>query len=257
MVRAKKRRATTSTAALRLIKMAGGADSIEAAVRSVVQKFFGDLAGPPLDLNAAASKLNVALCEEDIPVSGELRKNGKDYKIVFSRYLSPGRRRFTIAHEMAHLLFELSGKNPPRTGSEVERLCDMLASEILMPAHHLLDTIHENAAPHRVVQLSKSFETSIQAAAIRYSILKKVSVFQIEGDNVIWGTGVVRKGPVKDLDFGIRSAVSQISNNKEGNEILLFHHSTWSGEWRLLWETLQSRRALFVMHPHKSSGLSN
>ena len=251
MVRTTRRKAPTPTAVLRLLKMAGGAESIEDAVRSVVQMYFGDIPGPPIDLNAAASKLNVALCEEDVPVSGELRKKGKDYTIVVSSHLSPNRKRFTIAHEMAHLLFERSGRNPPRTGKEVERLCDLLASEILMPAR-LLESLHEDAAPHRVVQLSELFGTSVQAAAIRYSRLKKVSVFQIEGDNVIWGTGVVRKGPVKDLDFGIRSIISKIGANGEGSQILLFDHSTWSGEWKLSWETFQRRRPLFLMHPHKS-----
>ena len=252
MVRAKKNRAIRSTAVLRLFKMADGAESIEGAVRRVIQKYFGDIPGPPIDLNAAASSLKVPICEEDIPVSGELRKTGRGYTIVVSRHLSPNRKRFTIAHEMAHLLFELSGRNPPRTGKEVERLCDLLASEILMPAHHLLNRLDEEPAPYRVVQLSQSFGTSVQAAAIRYSDLKKVSVFQIEGDNVIWGTGVVRKGPVKDLDFGIRSIVSQVGSHSEGSQVLLFGHSTWSGEWKLIWETFQSRRPLFVMHPHKT-----
>jgi hypothetical protein len=121
-----------------------------------------------------------------------------------------------------------------------------------MPAH-LLCSLNEDAAPHRVVQLSESFETSVQAAAIRYSHLKKVSVFQIEGDNVLWGTGVVRKGPVSDLDFGIRSIVSQVGPHSEGSQVVLFDHSTWRGEWKLIWETFQSRRPLFVMHPQKSS----
>lgn len=252
MVRAKKKSATISTAVLRLFKMAGGAESIEGAVRSVVQKYFRDIPGPPVDLEAAALKLNVTLCEEDIPVSGELRKNGKDYTVVVSSHLSPNRKRFTIAHEMAHVLFELSGRNPPRTGKEVERLCDLLASEILMPTH-LLDSLPEDAAPYRVVQLSQSFGTSVQAAAIRYSSFKKVSVFQIDGEEVIWGTGVVRKGRVKDLDFGISSVVSRVDRDGAGSEVLLFNHSSWSGEWKLLWETFQNRRPLFVMHPHKSS----
>src|SRR5256885_9262960 len=90
--------------------------------------------GPPTDLLAVSRKLGITdFVEDDIPYSGELDRKRDGTTVVYSRHLSPSRRRFTIAHELAHGMFDQPGRRFPRTGKELERLCDMIATELLMP----------------------------------------------------------------------------------------------------------------------------
>jgi hypothetical protein len=255
MVKTGKKKTTASAATERLLKLAGETRNIDEAVRVVVERYFQDIPGPPTDLNAAADRLDVELHEEDLPLSGELRRNGKKLQVVYSGSLGAARRRFTIAHEMAHALFELSGRNPPRTGAELERTCDMLASEILMPTKQFLEAADEDPTPGKILRLSKLFETSLQATSIRYARLKKVSVFQVEGQRVVWGSGVIRSGSLQDMDYGIRTSISEPPPSVSGTKVVLFDHPTWTGEWRLSWEPLGTTkdRALLLMYPLKDS----
>src|SRR5580704_14110342 len=112
---------------------------MEAAVQIVIGRFLDRLDCPPTDLNAVAARLSVTrITYEDLPFPGELRRNSQGFEIACSSYLSASRRRFTVAHELAHVIFETTGPNCPTRGRELERLCDMLASEILMPQNEFM-----------------------------------------------------------------------------------------------------------------------
>jgi len=117
----------TSAAARRLLAHAGNPATIDEVLAGVVC--------PPTDLEAVSARAGAArLLSEDLPFSGELRREGGEHVIVYAAHARRARQRFTIAHEIGHLIFEKTGANPPRVGRELERLCDMLATEILLPA---------------------------------------------------------------------------------------------------------------------------
>jgi IrrE N-terminal-like domain len=109
-------------------------------VQIVAGEAIRDIPHPRLQLDALAERLNVTgITYEEIPFSGELRPSNGGFTIVCSVHPSSARRRFTIAHELSHAIFEKSGSNCPRTGAELERLCDMLATELLMPRRAFLE----------------------------------------------------------------------------------------------------------------------
>ena len=124
-----------SAAAQRLLKLAG-VDRVDQAVPAVVRQVLEGIPCPPTDLAALCARLNVTevVDEDDIPVVGELRRENGAFRIVCAAGQSAVRRRFTIAHELAHVLFESTGRGAPRVGADLERLCDMIAAEVLMPA---------------------------------------------------------------------------------------------------------------------------
>lgn len=237
-----------SSAAKRLFQIAGTTSSLEEAARLVASRYTNDIVCPPIDFDAIAPRLNIdEICSEDLPGSGELRRSGKAFKLVYSSYLSPVRKRFTIAHEIGHAIFENSGPNCPRRGKELERICDLIAAELLMPKELFLEMAGSQISAATILALARSFQTSLTATGIRYATLKRVSVFQIDDEKVIWGSGIIRGRALRSLDHSIQTALSNIITNSGENDI--YHsHPIWTGDWRLSWESL-GKQKLLVLYP--------
>ncbi|MCH7738147.1 MAG: ImmA/IrrE family metallo-endopeptidase, partial [Chloroflexi bacterium] len=101
----------------------------------------------PVDVFGLAAELGVRVIEKK-PISSDamLIHHGGEYKIVVNDHGDPAyatRQRFSIAHELGHLLLQQSGIEK-RSSSETkhrdsfgrnqeERMCDQIAAEILMP----------------------------------------------------------------------------------------------------------------------------
>lgn len=58
--------------------------------------------------------------------------------IVLNKKFAPERKRFTALHELAHLLFNFDEKFSDK---EIERLCNLFASEFLLPANILYELL--------------------------------------------------------------------------------------------------------------------
>ena len=91
------------------------------------------------------------------------------------------RHRFSIAHELSHLLLEsVLGKeaihrrrrfapHQDPEGQRIEALCNMMASSLLMPRERVSELLSEVGWTARSVQtIAKSFDVSFEAAARRY-----------------------------------------------------------------------------------------
>jgi hypothetical protein len=228
--------------------MAGTSTSLEDAVRIIANKYTREVSCPPTDLDAIARTLNIHdMASEEMPISGELRRNGKGFRLVYSSYLSPGRKRFTIAHEIGHAIVLQSGPKCPTRGRELERICDMFAVELLMPESTFLHQAQAEPSAQAVKELATKFQTSLAAAGIRYANLKAVTVFLVEDDRVVWGSGFIKAGAVRNLDYSLREAISG-TLMKSGSSNVFYSHPLWTGEWRLSWECL-GKQKLFVFYP--------
>lgn len=246
----RKRSNWTGAAARRLLKAAGNPPTIEAAIRIIVSKFIEDVPCPPTDLDVIMPRLNISgVYSEDLPISGELRRNGNGLKIVCSSLLSPMRRRFTIAHEMGHAIFEKTGRNCPRSGEQLERLCDMLATEILMPTSIFLNYLGPKPSLKKIFELSNLFNTSLTATAIRCSELGRVSVLEVSAMGINWSYGAVRK-----VEGKFKTAVSDVLSGKSVNEVLYLDNRVWDGKWEVEGAPIgKGDRALFLLQPLKST----
>ena len=103
--------------------------------------------------------------------------------VVYSTHLGGARRRFTIAHELAHAVFEKSGPNCPRSGKELERLCDMLAAEFLMPREVFLRQSGSSATLswERIGDLADLFQTSLSASSLEVRRLTRCDCVRSRG----------------------------------------------------------------------------
>lgn len=103
-----------------------------------------DINKPYVDLNKIAEILGLSVIETDLAVDGFFKSEGKE--IQLNRNVSEGRKRFTLAHEMAHsirnsdqtdLQFRKSGSYAPNEIKN-EHAANGLAAKLLMPNKELL-----------------------------------------------------------------------------------------------------------------------
>ena len=106
-----------------------------------------------------------------LPISG-----GKRGQIVYNPVRPPGRVAFSVAHEIAHTFFpnSISGARfrtmctaDSREGNELERLCDLAASELLMPLEEFRSVAGKGMGLHLVEQLSAIFGSSFESTVFR------------------------------------------------------------------------------------------
>lgn len=139
--------------------------------------------GPIGDVDGLCELLGVAVYRaplgEDLArtVSGAFYNHPSvGFSVLVNLDMTPGRRRFTIAHELAHALFHsdsdkyivsTSGK-PPR-----ERFADAFAGEFLMPTEGVRRVMEEQGFgpriedPSEVIQLQRFFGVSYITALVR------------------------------------------------------------------------------------------
>ena len=246
---------SAGSAAKHLLKLSGHPETIEEAIYVIAKRYLEGVNCPPTDLATVAARAKVTqIIADDLPVSGELRREGRQLTIVYSNSLTETRRRFTIAHEFAHAVFEDTMARPVRTGEELERLCDMLASEILMPQDLFASLTSNEPSLENLLELAQTFKTSLSATGIRYAKLKKVSVFYIDHETVTWGSGIVRKGPVNALHSGLRLALTQPKTCQRWIDSVLLDHAIWTGEWKLEYQAFQGgTRALCLLQPMREN----
>jgi len=167
--------------------------SVPLAIRALAANLLQDVACPPTDLDAVAGKLSATVTAADIFGSGELRRRADGYDIVYAKDLALSRRRFTIAHELAHIAIIQAGPRAPTSGKEVERLCDLIAVEILMPWQ-----IFESAIPRHpnlgdVFVLAKQFQTSLVATSQRCTEIRPLTVLEVAKGRITWCVGALRR----------------------------------------------------------------
>lgn len=130
----------------------------------------------PIDLEAVGSYWGVKkIIKRDLGAAGLLYRLDKDRSVVLLKNDdSPGRQRFSWAHELGHIV--MAGGNMPRVSCRksnpinkaLERSCEVIAAEILMPRHLFCSAANQYGwTLGAVAQLAQHFQVSVQATALR------------------------------------------------------------------------------------------
>lgn len=136
--------------------------------------------GVPIKLRDLASALRVrTITTGDLPCDGVLLPQANDeYEIVLSSAASKVRRRFSLAHELGHVILH---KLVPETrsiecrtlftqaeSSVEETICDKLAARLLMPTHIFKrDMGSQPVNPTYLRKLATKYQVSLSAIARR------------------------------------------------------------------------------------------
>jgi Zn-dependent peptidase ImmA (M78 family)/DNA-binding XRE family transcriptional regulator len=147
--------------------------------------------GPVGDMDAVCELLGVTVYRAELgadltkTISGAfLRHEEIGFALLVNLEMTPGRRRFTIAHELAHALFHsvdnrylvsTAAKNPR------ERFADAFAGEFLMPTEGIRRVMEEQAFgpriedPTEVIHLQRFFGVSYITALVRLRQTKSLT----------------------------------------------------------------------------------
>jgi Zn-dependent peptidase ImmA (M78 family)/DNA-binding XRE family transcriptional regulator len=105
------------------------------------------------------------------------------YSILVNLEMTPGRRRFTLAHELAHALFHSRDRivlSRPNGGPK-ERFADTFAGEFLMPTEGIRRVMEDQGVgprvtdPAEVVHLQRYFNVSFGMTLVRLQRAKLIS----------------------------------------------------------------------------------
>ena len=110
--------------------------------------------------------------------------------LIFMNSEMPGDRyRFTLAHELAHLVLH----NGPETDENMEAQADQFAAELLMPAKEIRPYL-SNPSLGSLARIKPYWKVSIKALIVQCSRLKIVTPNQYTGLNVNYSKAGYAKG---------------------------------------------------------------
>ncbi len=158
-----------------------GAREPHRAVQQLTQTLLEDaeVAAPPVNLHLLASFQNIRDIQKVVmPHAGRLLPDGANYLIQVNTHHSSGKQRFTAGHEIGHTLIPSFQRHPRviqdmvtglfEAGQEEEYLCDVAASELLLP-EPLFRPQAKSVECHlnTVIELAHIFQASREATARR------------------------------------------------------------------------------------------
>lgn len=242
-------KASVSAAERRIRALAPDALTLDEAVKHVIAELIQGVACPPTNLEDVGRRVGVTrISYESFPGSGELYKEKDGYRIVCSSDQTRSRQRFTVAHELAHVILERTGRNAPRAGKSVERICNILAAECLMPTSVFESQLPSTLTLSEIVRLARKFDTSITATAIRCAQFRPLCIFGVTGDRVTWAYGGIHTGLVSSLLDQVRDGVLSVMAGKQPAEEVYFYRNGDSGGYhRFDWIRLGQNRAVFML----------
>lgn len=155
---------------------------------------------PPVDLNKICRQLHADVTYTDkIDFSGYIfHDQGKGFSgIGVKSDMTPGRKNFTIAHELGHLTLEHLSKGKKiecnevgLSNSERERDADLFASNLLMPEKWVKEVLDDGInGMESINRISDMFQVSRTAAGRRLVETSSVrcAVIMSENGNIKWG----------------------------------------------------------------------
>lgn len=127
---------------------------------------------PNEPLDALARKLGVSrISEERLPYEGGLFALPHGELVIRLNAESPAtRKRFTLAHEIGHLLLGKPGlRSSCGVDRDLEKACDSIAAELLMPAEDATEFVRNlgQPSPEKLRIIASNYSVSVQAAAVR------------------------------------------------------------------------------------------
>lgn len=224
-------------------------NNMREAIRVIVAELLRHTTTPPTDLSAVANGLGVSICVEEINGSGELRRSGSKLEIVCNSQQSVPRQRFTVAHELGHVLIHKIHPAANQRTKEIERLCDLFATELIMPAAAFRQHMHAQFSFPDIYSLARLYKTSLLATAHRCAELSNVAIM-VAADGKIEQVSQKLRGSVNSQNDEVLGIARRACNGERGSAQLFLTHNYTTKNWNIHYQPLgRDRRALLVFTP--------
>ena len=131
----------------------------------------------PVNLDGMAKAMGLKVTESPgLPddVLGKIEREGQSYRITINAHHAPRRKRFTLAHEIAHYILHRSligdgvtdaGMYRSRLSDNTERQANNMAAGLLMPAPLMERAYREGV--RSIDAMADLFNVSKESASIR------------------------------------------------------------------------------------------
>ena len=155
-----------------------------------VRKLLGLGTGPIVDLDPVCEILGITVYRahlgtdlSKVPSGAFLNHPEIGFSILVNLGMTPGRRRFTVAHEMAHALFHSHETNRvvSRGRNPLETFADTFAGEFLMPREGVRRFMEEVGMDPRIndpadaIRIQRYFRVSWPTALVRLKQLNSIT----------------------------------------------------------------------------------
>ena len=144
---------------------------------------------PPFGLASVLKVLGARKAERRMDCLGKLEVDEVGYVVVVQSQQHWRRSRFTIAHEVGHILVlnaiandteMLRSLQEPAHWDRLERLCDFAASELLLPCEDVLTTIRNLKSAHAIKYLYDRYMCS------RATLMQRLSSLHPGVVGIVW-----------------------------------------------------------------------
>lgn len=131
----------------------------------------------PINLSAVATALGVSeiVLAQNLVEDGRLEQRGGTARIFVNERAGYERRRYTIAHELGHLLLAEPERDTiarrMKCDDDVERFCDAFAAALLLPRDLVRAYRREAECLATVRDLAQQTRTSLAAVTVRLNEL--------------------------------------------------------------------------------------
>ena len=239
---------------------------------------------PPVDLRVFSRYCKVnRLIQEPLTESAMLVTNEHGLTVVVNKDHSEERKRFSWAHELGHIFLgqplQHGTKYRGRSVSfdSVERACDQLAAEILMPSSQFHRMVADLEGLKGLPKVAREFRVSLTSAAIRYSdLVKQPSILMLweylpdsDSANLLWqrpnekakGWMVLSNRLPAQLSFDLTRARTLTGPVKSTGELRLLYRKKSSTFATCITESLafgalRSRKCFSIAHFPESTAIS-
>jgi len=166
---------------IQLLKESGGSDAIEVVrqkTRSLVlEAFEKGWSGPPFDPFKLARILGISVAPNESISDARILSVNDKFQIEYNPYQKETRINFSVSHELGHFLFSdwnetVRNREENKVGDlwELEFLCDVAASEILLPYAEFAQ--EANGLPlnmKSLISISNKYQASLGAVFLRFT----------------------------------------------------------------------------------------
>lgn len=173
-----------------VIALAGDRNPIEVVVEKaralVLSAIEAGWSGPPFDPFVLAEQLKIPVVpRDDIKDARTVpAPTGPRLRIEYNPSRPQARIRYSIAHEIAHTLFpdcrdrirqRLAREHMQGNDWQLEMLCNIAASEFLMPVGSFPELADESLSIDHLVSLRSHYEVSAEALLLRFARLTRLT----------------------------------------------------------------------------------
>lgn len=174
------------------------------------------VAGPPVDVFALAVGKGISLKATHDLADAQILPTVDGLSILYNPNRPRGRLRFSVAHELAHATFPDVAEQPRhRTSSgsiegaadsddwELELMCDVIASELLLPAHAVDGILNVDPDIDFLMEVRRRWDVSIEALLRRVTTASRRPLILVAASRPRDGSGTTLR-----VDYAVRSAVA-------------------------------------------------